>query len=105
MEAVVVGRASPAGCADEDVHNPSVNGLSTSWGCGCSRRRIHPLLRGGTRRGGFGDGLKCESGRSKVDGFRLSAFFESALCFDVAVEWSSLLHLLCRAFDRFIGRG
>ena len=74
-DAVVVGRASPAFSADEDVHNPSV------------------------------DGLRCESGRSKVDGFRLSAFFESALCFDVAVEWSSLLHLLCRAFDRFIGRG
>jgi len=26
-DAVVVGRASPAGCADEDVHNPSVDGL------------------------------------------------------------------------------
>ena len=45
-DAVVVGRASPAGCADEDVHNPSVDGLGTSWGGWCSRRRIHPLLRG-----------------------------------------------------------
>ena len=42
---------------------------------------------------------------SKVEGNRLAAFFESALCFDVAVEWSSLLYLLCRAFDRLIGRG
>ena len=42
---------------------------------------------------------------SKVEENRLAAFFESALCFDVAVEWSSLLHLLCRAFDRLIGRG
>ena len=33
-DAVVVGRASPAGCADEDVHNPSVDGLGTSWGVG-----------------------------------------------------------------------
>jgi len=31
-DAVVVGRASPAGCADEDVHNPSVGGLGTSRG-------------------------------------------------------------------------
>ena len=44
-------------------------------------------------------------GVSKVDGNRLTAFFESAFCFDVAVEWSMLLHLLCRAFDRLIGRG
>ena len=35
-DAVVVGRASPAGCADEDVHNPSVDGLGTSWGVGAS---------------------------------------------------------------------
>ena len=34
------------GCADEDVHNPSVDGLGTSWGGWCSRRQIHPLLRG-----------------------------------------------------------
>ena len=26
-DAVVVGRASPAGCADEDVHSPSGDGL------------------------------------------------------------------------------
>ena len=26
-DAVAVGRASPAGCADEDVHNPSADGL------------------------------------------------------------------------------
>ena len=44
-------------------------------------------------------------GVSKVDGNRLAAFFERAFCFDVAVEWSSLLHLLCRVFDRLIGRG
>ena len=31
-DAVVVGRASPAGCADEDVHNPSVDGLGASRG-------------------------------------------------------------------------
>jgi len=31
-DAVVVGRASPAGCADEDVHNPSVDGLGYELG-------------------------------------------------------------------------
>ena len=31
-DAVVVGRASPVFSADEDVHNPSVGGLSTSRG-------------------------------------------------------------------------
>ena len=46
-DAVVIDRASPVFSADEDVHNPSVGGLGTSWGCGCSRRQIHPLLRGG----------------------------------------------------------
>ena len=29
---LLFGRASPADCADEDVHNPSVDGLGTSWG-------------------------------------------------------------------------
>ena len=33
-DAVVVGRASPAFSADEDIHNPSVDGLGTSWGGG-----------------------------------------------------------------------
>ena len=47
MEADVVDRASPVFSADEDVHNPSVDGLGASWGWRCSRRRIHPLLRGG----------------------------------------------------------
>ena len=42
-------------------------------------------------------------GRSKVDGNRLAAFFEGAFCFDVSVEGSSLLYLLCRAFGRLIG--
>ncbi|MBR1466312.1 MAG: hypothetical protein IJ607_08125, partial [Bacteroidaceae bacterium] len=35
----------------------SVTGCGASWGGWCSRRRIHPLLCGGARRGGFGDGL------------------------------------------------
>ena len=46
-DAVVVDRASPVFSADEDVHNPSGDGLGTSWGGWCSRRRIHPLLCGG----------------------------------------------------------
>ena len=62
MEADVDDRASPVFSADEDIHNPSGGGLGTSWGGWCSRRRIHPLLCGGARRGGFGDGLRYELG-------------------------------------------
>ena len=32
MEADVVDRASPVFSADEDVHNPSGDGLGMSWG-------------------------------------------------------------------------
>ena len=32
VASTVVDRASPVFRADEDVHNPSVDGLSTSWG-------------------------------------------------------------------------
>ena len=36
MEADGVDRASPVFSADEDVHNPSVDGLGTGWGIGVS---------------------------------------------------------------------
>ena len=36
VASTVVDRASPVFSADEDVHNPSVDGLSTSWGIGAS---------------------------------------------------------------------
>ena len=32
VASTVVDRASPVFSADEDVHNPSVDGLGTSWG-------------------------------------------------------------------------
>jgi len=69
LEADVDDRASPVFSADEDVHNPSGGGFGTSWGGWCSRRRIHPLLRGG-QGGEGGDGLQCELRTSKVDGNR-----------------------------------
>ena len=34
VASTVVDRASPVFRADEDVHNPSVDGLGTSWGVG-----------------------------------------------------------------------
>ena len=36
VASMVVDRASPVFRADEDVHNPSVDGLGTSWGVGAS---------------------------------------------------------------------
>ncbi len=36
VASMVVDRASPVFSADEDVHNPSVDGLGTSWGVGAS---------------------------------------------------------------------
>ena len=36
VASTVVDRASPVFRADEDVHNPSVDGLGTSWGVGAS---------------------------------------------------------------------
>ena len=39
-----VGRASPADCADGDVHNPSEDGLGAYPGRGCLGKRIFPLL-------------------------------------------------------------
>jgi len=40
-----LGRASPADCADGDVHNPSEDGLGAYPGRGCLEKRIFPLLR------------------------------------------------------------
>ena len=36
VASMAVDRASPVFSADEDVHNPSVDGLGTSWGVGAS---------------------------------------------------------------------
>ena len=58
MVAVVVDRASPVSSADEDVHNPSVDGL------GCESGEVGAPEDGfiryyaGEGRGGFGDGLR-----------------------------------------------
>ena len=38
-ESVLIDRASPVFSADEDVHNPSVGGLGTSWGRRLERER------------------------------------------------------------------
>ena len=46
LASTVVDRASPVFSADEDVHNPSVDGLGTSWGRGCFNGRRPSLLRG-----------------------------------------------------------
>ncbi len=54
--AVMGDRASPVSCADEDVHNPSVDGLGTSWGVGAPEDRFIRYYAG-EGRGGFGDGL------------------------------------------------
>ena len=84
-----IDRASPVDCAADNcgLHESGRGRASPAWIAGHEVPPTSPV------------------GVSKVDGNRLTAFFECAFCFDVAVEWSTLLYLLCRAFDRLIGRG
>ena len=43
---LLFGRASPAGRADEDVHNPSADGLGTYRGRRCAKIRYFRSYRG-----------------------------------------------------------
>ena len=61
-DAIVVGRASPVSCADEDVHNPSVDGLRCESRVLVLQKTDSSATTRGKEGGGFGDGLLYELG-------------------------------------------
>ena len=101
---VTWGRASPANCADEDVHNPSVDGLGESWGV-CAPM-VGDRRYTGEGRGGFGIGqydyfIVCAyryfkdndslPERTMSLSFRLILYSHSSILFSPLIRWRRAL--------------